>query len=393
MASRKIVLLMVDPPLPFGKAMGRWYSVLLKGLVERGHGVRAFATCETREEAEQAEALFRAPEFDLRCYPLAPRAGLRGKWETLRRPYSYLFSDRLQADLDTALRTGFDVLHMEAQWCGWLGMRHRERAVVSVPCLYHVDQADQPAGSPRDRLLRALTYRAECRLLRAYPNLIAVSPRLADRMRAISPRSAVHVLPFGMDPANYPLLPGPEAPRPPTAGLIASFNWTPGLNAGRRILDRIWPALKRRLPDARLILAGVGARAAFADALDLPDVTVQDRVTDVPGFFRSIDLLLYPPNDSSGMKFKVLEAFGFGVPVVTNAPGVEGIPAEDGVHAGISDDDAGMTDRAVALLTDPASRERHRQAARALLLSHCGPGPVLDRLERIYDGVVTPRSG
>src|SRR4051794_15458462 len=57
MVSRKIVLLMVAPPLPFGKAMGRWYSVLLKGLVERGHRVRAFATCETREEAEKAEAL------------------------------------------------------------------------------------------------------------------------------------------------------------------------------------------------------------------------------------------------------------------------------------------------------------------------------------------------
>jgi glycosyltransferase involved in cell wall biosynthesis len=392
MDSQRIVLVMVDPPLPFGKAMGRWYSVLLKGLVERGHRVEALATCQTREEGERAEALFPAPGFRLKCYPHGTSTGLKGKWDTLRRPYSYTFGEAFLTDLRRAMAGGFDLLHLETLWSGWYGLGHRDRAVVTVPWLYQIDLADQPPGSLRDAALRRLTFAAERRLLRGYPNLVAVSPRLADRMRTVSPGSKVHVLPFGMDPERYPLLEPAPVPRPPTAGLIASFNWTPGYNAGKRILDRIWPGVSQRLPNARLVLAGVGARSAFADAVGRPGVTVEDRVTDVPAFFRSIDVLLYPPNDSSGMKFKVLEAFGFGVPVVTNAAGVEGIPAEDGVHAGVCPDDAGLIDRTVGLLTDPARRERVRRAARALFLEHCGPDAILDRLEAIYQDVLE-RSG
>jgi hypothetical protein len=41
----RIIIVMQEPPLPFGSAPSRWYYVLLKTLVERGHNVSAFATC------------------------------------------------------------------------------------------------------------------------------------------------------------------------------------------------------------------------------------------------------------------------------------------------------------------------------------------------------------
>ncbi len=119
---------------------------------------------------------------------------------------------------------------------------------------------------------------------------------------------------------------------------------------------------------------------------------IRDRVDDVRGFFRSLDLQLYPRNPSSGMKFKVLEAFALGVPVVTNAAGVEGMPVEDGVHAGLSEDDAGLIERTVALLQDPARRQQVRYQARELLKTHCSPESALDRVERIYNQIITETS-
>lgn len=50
----RILLAMIEPPLPFGSAAGRWNHVLLKGLVERGHDVSAFASCIKPEEIEAA---------------------------------------------------------------------------------------------------------------------------------------------------------------------------------------------------------------------------------------------------------------------------------------------------------------------------------------------------
>ena len=39
MTARRVVLVLPDPPLPFGNAAARWFWVLVKGLHERGHEV------------------------------------------------------------------------------------------------------------------------------------------------------------------------------------------------------------------------------------------------------------------------------------------------------------------------------------------------------------------
>ncbi len=96
-------------------------------------------------------------------------------------------------------------------------------------------------------------------MLRGYRNLIGVSPRLAEYMRCLAPRSRVTSIPFAMDLDLYPMLDPHVGDRPPTIGLIASFNWTPGYTAGLRLVQDLWPEVKRRVPEARLHLAGVGA--------------------------------------------------------------------------------------------------------------------------------------
>jgi hypothetical protein len=93
------------------------------------------------------------------------------------------------------------------------------------------------------------------------------------------------------------------------------------------------------------------------------------------------------------MKVKVLEAFAYGVPVVTTSEGVEGIPAQDGIHAGVSDQDAGLVERALDLLKNPGRQERQRQAARALVEEHCHPRLVLDGVERCYEDMLKRQAG
>src|SRR5262249_22263471 len=149
---------------------------------------------------------------------------------------------------------------------------------------------------------------------------------------------------------------------------------------------------KKRVPEAQVQIVGWNARTALAEFLGLPDVTVEENVPDIEPYFRRTGVLLYAPGRGSGMKIKVLEALAYGVPVVTTSGGVEGIPAEDGAHAGVAEDDAGLIERAVRLLRDPAAQNRQRAAGRALLEAHCGPGPTLDALEAVYERM-TSESG
>src|SRR5207302_11371835 len=107
----RILIVLPDSPLPFGNAAARWYYVLLRGLVERGHDVTAVASSVDPEQQAQARVLFPSPDFDLRLHASALSRSPWTKFKTLRRPYSYPYGADRRRDLGRELARGFDVLH------------------------------------------------------------------------------------------------------------------------------------------------------------------------------------------------------------------------------------------------------------------------------------------
>jgi glycosyltransferase involved in cell wall biosynthesis len=391
----RIALVLIEPPLPFGNAAGRWFFVLLRGLVARGHRVSAFAACSKSAEIAAAHDLFPSPAYDLRLFPFPDRCGWRAKAETLVRPYSYMFAPALKAALAATLDQGVDVLHLEQLWSGWLGLGHADRTLINVHYLSAIDLGKARPGSPRARLERALATSAERRLIKRYQFLRAVSDRLAQALRQIHPAAEVRTVPLGLDASLYPFI--PAARRNTEAAivtLIGSMDWYPSYSAAVRLLTRLWPEIKRQVPAARLQIAGWSARQRLApylrENIDLTDVAVDQDVANIGPYFERAGIFLYAPERGSGMKVKVQEAMAFGVPVVTTREGVEGLPALDGQHAGISDDDEGLIARTVELLRDPGRQDRQRHAARQLVEAHCGPAPTLDAIEAIYDQMLAP---
>lgn len=385
MAPLRIVVVMIEPPLPFGNAAARWFYVLMKGLTERGHRVTAFATCVKPRELDEARALFPAPDHDLRLYPYPPGRGWRGKLKTLRQPYSYMFSDRLRHDIEAELAAGFDILHLEQLWSGWVGLRHRDKALINVHHLVGIDLEEAPTTSIKEWASNRLMFRTEQRLARKYHYIRSCSPRLVEPMRRFNPGAEITTVPVGIDAGLYEFIPDERRRgNAPIVTLIGSMYWYPGRSAARRLVGRLWPEIKRRVPEARLRIVGWSARSALREFLDLPDVEILENVPDIQPYFEQTSVFLYAPSRGSGMKIKVLEAMSFGVPVVTTSEGAEGLPAVDGVHLGLCEDDAGLIERTVTLLNEPERQDRQRRAARALIESHCGPGPTLDAIEAIY---------
>jgi glycosyltransferase involved in cell wall biosynthesis len=389
MKSLRIILVLNEAPLPFGHALGRWYSVLLHGLVERGHRVTAYVTCANSLDTQRTRQLFPPPAFDLRPYPYPEGRGVWEKLKTLRRPFSYMIHPELRRDLRAELDRGFDILHLEGIWSGWLGEScDPSKVVLNFHSLYDIDQAGQPDIGWRQRIDRALRRRAEHHLLKNAGTLLTLTPRLKEGVGLIAPRTPVHVVPLGLDVEQYPFIPGEGRPKQPIITLIGSMNWYPSRSAAVRLMTRLLPAIRAELPGVRVYIVGWYARTALASFLETPGVEILENVPDTRPFFENSSLLLYAPERGSGMKVKVLEAFAYGVPVVTTSEGVEGIPAQDGVHAGISDDDTGLAERAVDLLKDPSRQESHRLAARALVTEHCYPHAVLDGVERCYEDML-----
>ncbi len=207
MTPLRIVIVFLEAPAPFGSAAARWFAVLLKELVVRGHRVTAFAACSKSNEMDDARAEFPSPEYDLRLYPLPTRKGVWSKLETLRRPYSYMFSTELKRDLEVELARGFDVLHLEHIWSGWLGLRHARRAILNVLSLYRIDLAEVPVHGPSGWLTRRLLYGAERRLSAAYPHLVTLSERLRAGLAELNPLADIEIIPLGIDTERYPFIP------------------------------------------------------------------------------------------------------------------------------------------------------------------------------------------
>jgi glycosyltransferase involved in cell wall biosynthesis len=380
-----VVIVMIEPPLPFGNAVSRSYHVLVRGLVERGHRVTTFATCSRPEDRDATRDLFPAPAFDVRPYAHPSRSsGLAAKLETVRRPFSYMFSRELRDDLRRTLENGFDVLHLEQTWSGWLGLDHADRTLLNVLSSYAVDLADDRPGATRDRVARWLAIRAERALTRRYRHVRTCSERLAEMARAWNPTAEITTVPLGINLELYDYVPDERRTAEPVVSLIGSMNWAPSLSAAERLLDRLWPAIREQVPEATLQVVGWEARRALARFLDLPGVEIVESVPTTRPYFERAGVILYAPSQGSGMKVKVQEAMAYGVPVVTNRDGAEGLPARDGIEAGIAEDDAGLVARTVALLRDPARRDRQRAAARSMLQDHCTPGPILDAIETIH---------
>jgi polysaccharide biosynthesis protein PslH len=378
------VIVFLEAPVPFGNAAARWYYVLLRELVARGHRVTAFAACSKLREIDEARKLFPAPEYDLRPYLFPVRAGLSAKFETLRRPYSYMFSDELKRDLEAELARGFDVLHLEQLWAGWLGLLHRDKALVNVHHLIWIDLEYRQTPGLRDRFTRWMMFRAERMLVRRLRHFRSCSPRLVPEMLAVNPGASITTVPVGIDPGLYPYIPDDRRTGEPVLSVIGNMGWYPTISAAKRLVTQLWPSIKQRVPTARLQLVGWGAKAALKDYLSLPDVSVEENVPDTRPYFERTAVMLYAPGRGSGMKIKILEAFGYGIPVVTTSEGVEGLPAIDGIHAGVCEEDAGLIERAISLLQDTAAQNRQRFAARSLLESHCGPKPTVDAIEAIH---------
>jgi glycosyltransferase involved in cell wall biosynthesis len=96
------------------------------------------------------------------------------------------------------------------------------------------------------------------------------------------------------------------------------------------LLDEVMPPLWRELPGARLVILGAKPPEALRRQAG-PAVEVTGFVPDVTPFFARAMCLAAPLKLGAGIKIKVLEGMGAGVPVLTNAVGIEGIPARPGV--------------------------------------------------------------
>jgi polysaccharide biosynthesis protein PslH len=386
----RIIVVTPAVPHPFGDTAAKWSFVLLRELLKRGHEVVSLtAGGDPPARVSEAEQILRQSAVSNRLqfiyHPLRSNSGLVvRKLRSLRRPFSELLHDReFTSDLRTAVANGYDVLHLEQLFTGWVGL-DVPRTLLNVHHFEIIDWEDRRRMTLSERKSLVQMRRATTQIIRRTRNMRMFSPRLLDKARTINPGARYWVLPFALDMTFYPMGPIVEGP---VLGLIGSMHWIPSRSAGERLLTRIWPLVKRHVPTAKLLVAGWNAAKYLGKYLPLPNVEITENLAHPSDFFSRVAVLGYAPSRGSGMKIKVLESMAYGVPVVTTWEGVEGIDYENGIHCWVEEEDEALAERISLLLMNFQARKSMREAARRLIEERYSARPVVDRMLEVYSAV------
>ncbi len=180
------------------------------------------------------------------------------------------------------------------------------------------------------------------------------------------PATNVHSVPNGVAEPFLAPLPVPGARR--GVAFWGNLGFGPNAEALWFFVREVYlPVL--RDADVELCVVGADAPEWLTElAAREPRIVLTGFVEDLRATVSPYPIMINPMRTGSGLKNKVLEAFGLGLAVVSTPLGVEAVPAaRDGVHFVAAAGPAALGSAVLDLLTDEPRRRSIRGRANALL--------------------------
>jgi glycosyltransferase involved in cell wall biosynthesis len=229
----------------------------------------------------------------------------------------------------------------------------------------------------RYRMARAY----EKRMFEGYDRLIVLTDKDAAMLREINPNLKPTVIPNGVD-TDYFVPTGIE-PDTPTLIFTGNFEYAPNLDAAMQLVKHIFPAVKTRVPGARLLLVGANPPLGL-QAYRSGSVEITGRVPDVRPWLDQALIFISPLRMGAGIKNKVLEAMSMQKTIVATQLSMDGIAAQHEQHFLLAETNEELMRAVVRLMKDAELRQRLARNSRALIEERYTWRRVTERYEELY---------
>lgn len=179
--------------------------------------------------------------------------------------------------------------------------------------------------------------------------------------------------------------PGPEGkPFAERSGLlfVGTYVHPPNRDAVTYLVEEIIPAVRRRLPNVKLSVAG-SVTPPDALSLQADGVEVLGWVPDLGGLYQQSRLFVAPLRYGAGMKGKVGESMAHGLPVVVSSIGAEGIGIVSGRDALVADGTEAFADAVERAYTDQHLWEQLATNGRHIVDERFSPRAARCNLARV----------
>lgn len=226
--------------------------------------------------------------------------------------------------------------------------------------------------------------RFERKAFQAATRVVAVSEEDAILARERFGTDRIDVVDNGLDRQFFEeVVPAHEANR---ILFLGSLEWRPNLDAVGLLLDKIFPAVKQAIPEAKLWIVGRNPPESLSKRVqDLTDVELHANVADVRPYLARSALMAVPLRIGGGSRLKILEALGAGLPVVSTRVGAEGLRLISGTDLEIVEDESGLAPALIDLLRHPERAEMQASNGRRSVLGHYDWDSLAAKLEESWE--------
>ena len=147
---------------------------------------------------------------------------------------------------------------------------------------------------------------------------------------------------------------------------VGNFNHRPNVDGVRWFVNEVLPIVWKNIPDVSLNIVGNNPPPDLVSP-ESEKVVLTGYVKDLTPYLNTARVSVAPLLYGGGVKGKVLEAMGSGLPVVTTRIGAEGIRAANGEHLLVADDPIQFAKQVVSLYTDKKLWSKLSQNGRKLV--------------------------
>jgi glycosyltransferase involved in cell wall biosynthesis len=174
------------------------------------------------------------------------------------------------------------------------------------------------------------------------------------------------LIPNGVDAEYYS--PRGEADIPTSCVFWGRLDFDPNVDALEWFIEKIWPAVVRRTPSARLALFGFNPGERVKELAKTPGVELHSDLPDLRAEVTRRQAVVLPFITGGGIKNKLLEAAALGMPIVCTRWALSGTKGKPAVRVCSSASEWAET--LAKLWADAAARRELGAAARRWVAVH-----------------------
>lgn len=341
-------ILMLTPYLPFPPKSGgqtRSYN-LIKNLSEK-HEITLFSLIKDEEEKTNLK------ELEKYCQRVRIFKRSKTPW-TLRNIlltgfglYPFLVIRNLVPEEKTALgeelaKFKYDLIHAETFYV----MPHIPKTTIPILLVdqtieylvykHYVEEQASFLARPLFSIDVAKLKYWETYSWKSADRVVAMSESDKKEMQKLVPGLKVDIVPNGIDIDYFSVKKRKEIIEPRVL-YVGNFKWLQNVEAVNILVKKVWPLIKKEVPNAVLWIVGMYIAQEIKDYAT-KDILITENIPDIREAYLNSSVLVAPIEGPGGTRLKIIEAMASSLPVVTTSVGAEGLEVVSGKHALVADD-------------------------------------------------------